>query len=534
MTTETPTLFSTDLAAKIVAMENFRDFLKYVKIYEPPQAARPGSGGTIPFEMWEHLDELIDWLQYPWDAYARGDTVEAKDRQGVMGKCRRRGFSWLIAAYGAWLLLKDMSAVSLFFSSQQGPSIDLLDKAAFVYKNLLPHWQKPILRGKDSVGGGEFAIEGNSRILAFPSTPTAGISYSGTFVFMDEAEHHEFIAQAISAVKPITDTGGQLLIGSTVDKTKAVSVWRSYIVNHKKLGFTEFFIPYGTRDFETDEYYQEIRNGIEEDTLAELGLTRDQFMEQNWPRSREEMLRSSRALAYFSPDAIEYMQENAQKPITRTEKDDLPEDFHEIMNIWVRRTPRGSYVSGSDVSHGLSGAFDYSVTAILDMDSWRVVADVFTNRHEPEDFAEASMDLLEFYRSPMWGIERNEWGILVVRAAQDRPYKGTLFHRERAGTKGGSRSKDRDPGWLTDTRTRPRMWGQLKQVIDSQELTVPSREGGIQFGAVIRDMESDGNPKARGGDHDDYPTAVAIAYQMKDYAISYANVSSDYKKPRTA
>ena len=75
-------------------------------------------------------------------------------------------------------------------------------------------------------------------------------------------------------------------------------------------------------------------------------------------------------------------------------------------------------------------------------------------------------------------------------------------------------------GWYTDRMTRPRMWGKLREWVDTGQLLIPSKEGLGQFFTVLYDENTRDFIQAMSRAHDDYPTAVAIALQMEDYVRS--------------
>ena len=61
------------------------------------------------------------------------------------------------------------------------------------------------------------------------------------------------------------------------------------------------------------------------------------------------------------------------------------------------------------------------------------------------------------------------------------------------------------------------LFGDLKDVIDSGNIIIPSFEGMRQFLDVITETGKKLRPEARGGANDDYPIAVGLALQMKKH-----------------
>jgi hypothetical protein len=109
------------------------------------------------------------------------------------------------------------------------------------------------------------------------------------------------------------------------------------------------------------------------------------------------------------------------------------------------------------------------------------------------------------YDSPVWGIEDNDRGILTIRKAQELEYRRIW---ERAEDK---------PGWQTNSRTRELLWGELIEAVAQRLIVIPSKIGLGEFSAVIRNPDKDGRIEAMSSAHDDYPTAVGIAWQMRKH-----------------
>ena len=197
----------------------------------------------------------------------------------------------------------------------------------------------------------------------------------------------------------------------------------------------------------------------------------------------------------FDKDALDaMMQDDVRKPI----------ETRGIANIYQHFHVGSRYAAGADVAHGTQN--DESVLVVVDVKSGYVVADIHSSVVAPEDFAYECVSLLERYKNPIFGIEDNEWGKVVIDAVKRLNYPRVYEHH-----------KDR-PGWHTDARTRPLMWNGLMEAIKDRLIVIPSLHGLAQFMGVIRNPKKDRRVEAQEGDHDDYPTAAAIARQMREHA----------------
>jgi hypothetical protein len=180
-------------------------------------------------------------------------------------------------------------------------------------------------------------------------------------------------------------------------------------------------------------------------------------------------------------------------------------------NIYKRCIPGQKYTAGTDTSHGTGN--DYSVTVIFDDTTESIVADIFDTRASPSELAIASIDLLELYHNPIWGIEDNDWGIQTLSVAQDLKYP-RIYHRD----EGKAGWHTYDTASLRTRGSRYRLWGDLISLIHSRSLTIFSTLGLSQFYSVIKNPKKNSRIEAQVGANDDYPIAVGIAVQIRQHA----------------
>jgi hypothetical protein len=457
---------------------SFEVFLEHVKILEPP----PG-GGKIDFVMWDHLKEVAILL--------------ATERLLSFGKARQLGLTWILAAYSDWKAMYHEGAVVLLFSQGQAEAGVFLSKCKFIYNELPEHLKVSL--GTDSSIAMTFPSM-NSKITALPSTLNAGRSETATVVIEDEAAFHEHLDANYAAVKPTIDAGGQLIQVSTINKKNLGSlfaqIFRDAWYGKGKNGFKAAFYGPFCRPGRDDAWYRRMR--AEAPDTSEMSA--EFFVSQEYPRTVEEMLAPSRVLSAFDPEALAAMLEDVKKPV----------ETHGPINIYQKHSVGKRYSAGSDVSHGVGQ--DSSVTTILDVGTGTIVADIHSNVISPEEFAERSVKLMEMYDNPIWAIERNEWGILAVRKAQELGYP-RLYEPKNKGGKPTGRV-----GWDTNALTRPLMWGELIDAVKQRLINILSARGLEEFSAVIRNPDKEGRIEAMRGANDDYPTSAAIAFQMRHHA----------------
>ncbi|KKN44216.1 hypothetical protein LCGC14_0695270 [marine sediment metagenome] len=498
------------LAQKELAARSFVYFLeKHVWILEPPQAGAP-TGGRVKFLMWPHLVEGAEQLERPWKMAAEGRRAEIKpeDLHSVIGKSRQVGWSWLVAAFVAWLSVFHEGALSLMESEGQKQAAELMRKARYVYENMPAEWQFPL----DAQSTEHLSFKGSdSEIHALPSTVKAGHGFTATIAVMDEADNHEYLAEGMAAIKPTTDAGGQVVLLSTVEKRKATSMFQAIFRQAQagKGGYRKFFVPYTARPGRDEAWYERTKASIPPEELK--GMTPDLYMEQNYPRDEEEMLAPPRAGAFFDTEMIDrYLMTLCREPM-------LSEG---PMNIFVKPFVGHKYVAGTDTSEGVGR--DYSVTAVLDLTTMQVVADIMSNELETDDLIYWSWKLLEMYHFPLWAIENLNNGRDAARKARDLKYR-RLWRDHTKKIMGGADHLRDEPGWHTDGKNRFDIFNDLKEQVDKGALVVFNKSGLRQFLHVIKKIDKEGNyikPEHRSGENDDYVIAVGLAYQMRKWAGS--------------
>ena len=466
-----------------VAGRYFERFLDYVKIVEPPQFASGFQGGAVGFERWDHLVDLAQ--------------IMPETRLVAVLKARQDGFSWLVAAYTAWLLRFHEHAFVPMISQGQLEAADLLGKVRAVLDNLPEPWR--VEYDPDSTL--ELGIkEMQSRARALASTEKAGRSLTATCVIIDEAEFQDYLPLTFAAIKPTIDAGGQIIMGSTVNKSKLKSVFKQYYRGAPQNGWVKRFWSVFDRPGRDEQWYAEKRREAAED--ESLGMNPDLFMEQEYPRTADEAMAPSRVISAFDMDVLARMEEYVREPVEQIG----------AIRIYNRFTVGRHYVAASDVGLGVGG--DDSVTVVMDVRNGYVVADIQGNDMPPDEFTALSVKMLDDYGNPEWAIEENGPGNTVLTVAKQLMYP-RIWAR-----KPGPHSRNRVPGWHTGPLTRDPMWNELQSAVRNGLITVPSKAGLAQFYSVIVKTLRNGNTRIdhQYGAHDDYPTAVAIAWQIRDSA----------------
>ena len=457
-----------------LARREFEDFCKFVKV--------PVEGiGMVPLEMWPHTLDAIRTL--------------STENLIVWAKARQIGITTVLAAFAVWHASYRPNALVVIFSRGQGQAYTFLAKCRAIWKALPDGLRVDTGSGVDFPNNREqMTLSNGSQIVAFPSTEDAARGLTPTLAIFDEADYHDYIEAGYSSVKPGISNPvhpGQMIVTSTVNAYKLGSFFQNLYKRSPQNGFVKMFYNWRVVPTRTDTWYEQ-----EKLTYQDMAL----FIKEN-PNNEQEAFAPTRAIAAFDMDILEWMNTRCLAPI------EMPTMQNGVTaNIYQRFSPGVRYSAATDTSHGTGK--DNAVTVVLDTITGAVAADIVSSVVNPNQLAIASVELLNMYDSPIWGIEDNDWGINTITEAQNLKYP-RLYHHEIG-----------QAGWHTwDAQGHPKgsrfqIWGDLIEAINNQRLTIFNEDGLAEFFTVIRNPEKNGRIEAQQGAHDDYPMAMCIAYQL--------------------
>ena len=477
-------------ALSLFIRKSFYNFLKLVKISEPPSISN--RGGAIPFKLWKHLEKAIGFL--------------LNEKLIIWLKSRQIGASWLVAAYVMWFALTKKGARIFLFSVGEDEAFELLAKCRFIYESLPKLLKYPI--NPDSRSEMGFPVM-ESTIKAMASTPSAGVGYTASIIVGDELEQHPYATENFLQAKPCVDSSGGQYIGIfTVDKRKKTTLAKNLFIGARegKNDFKWLFDAYDVRPGRDEEWYEKTKRGLSPEELG--GLTPELYMEQNYPRSIEEALRVGGTASAFDQDVLSEMMLDTRNPIKLSDSD----INYSITNIYKPFLQGHFYISTADIAHG-SGK-DYTIAGVMDVKTGEVVADIMRNDLSVESFAEHYMKLLRFYRNPKCCPEDNDRGHAVILMMEQAGYKHWIYQDE----------KKTKPGWHTGKANRSKALEQLIPAINNRQITVYNKKGVEQLGYLIRNVEKNGRIEAVAGGNDDYAMMLAIAWANKDKVSMYQDL----------
>lgn len=381
---------------------------------------------------------LKDWIMFAlWPAQSDTLARMAGEKWLVALKARQLGISWLVLC----LLLHDMifkpAATVLMFSKRDEEATELLKRLSGMYMRL-PRWMQAREVLQDSQH--DFQLSNGSSAKSFPST--GGRSYTGSHVFIDEAEFVQDLDELLNAVKPTIDAGGQLLMVSTVDKSKPESPFKR-IYRAAKAGDTEWraiFLPWHARPGRDMAWYL----AQKADVLARTTALDD--LHQEYPATDTEALAPRSLDKRIAPTWIEacYL-EMKPHPLGSQHVRGAPA----LTGLEIYKPPVAGrrYVIGADPAEGNPNSDDSALT-VVDRVSGEECA-VLAAKVEPSIFGGYVRQVSRYYlRAPVL-VERNNHGHAVIQWLHDHDKSVRLLH----GHDWDATQHDRDEkmGWMSST-----------------------------------------------------------------------------------
>lgn len=158
----------------------------------------------------------VQFALYPFQKAVLYQFV--KERFNIVLKFRQAGITELISMYCLWLCMYHPNKKVNIISIKDTTAKKVLKKIKFMYKNLPPYLQTPIINGRPTELGSSSMMEfsNGSFIESVPTSPEAGRSESLTLLVIDEAAMVRWANEVWAAALPTLSTGGAAIINSCI------------------------------------------------------------------------------------------------------------------------------------------------------------------------------------------------------------------------------------------------------------------------------------------------------------------------------
>jgi hypothetical protein len=165
-----------------------------------------------------------------------------------------------------------------------------------------------------------------------------------------------------------------------------------------------------------------------------------------------------------------------------------------------------NYIVAADVSLGVGQ--DYSVSVVLDK-NYKVVAMYRDNRIDPSLYGELLFYLGRYYNNALLAVESNSMGVATLQKLESMNYVNLYRQTKIANV---SKEEGTRLGFRTTSATKPAIIGNLKNLIENEEVYIPSN-------IMIQELKdyistATGKTEAAPGCYDDSVIALAIACEV--------------------
>ncbi|HSZ61033.1 MAG TPA: hypothetical protein VK828_04515 [Terriglobales bacterium] len=308
--------------------------------------------------------------------------------------------------------------------------------------------------------------------------------------------------EALVSLRAAVVPGGQIVLESTPNGAGGLfyEEWQ----RADDTGYRRHFFPWWYDEAYALEVGSSFALTEEEEGLKKLhGLSSEQIA---WRRKQWASLRGL-AVQEFAEDPVSCFRasgecvfdvESVEKAL-RESCAPLEMRDTERLKIWLPALPGRNYVIGADpAGGGIDG--DYSCGEVIDRELGTQCAELH-GHWPPREFALELMKLGKTYNTALLAVEQNNHGHGVLAHLQTEEYPNVF-------------QQNKVPGWLTSSRSRPRMIAILGTVLIEEPGLLQSVRLLQECRTFVRDRE--GNMGAAPGTHDDCVMAMAIAWAVRE------------------
>lgn len=437
--------------------------------------------GRIRFDLFDaQIETTRSWLSNRWS---------------LVLKARQIGFSTLVAAFAFWQAFFYQDRPILMLSRTEREAIKLLQKSKYGYQ-FLPEWMR-FRGGPVNQTQTKMEFDGQaSYIESLPSASDPARGESAYLIIVDELAFLPNSEQAWSAIEPVAQVGGRVIMLSTANGEGNLfhKLWVG--AETKTNRFTSMFHPWWANG-RTQEWYDEKKLDLPEWQMA-----------QEYPDNPDDaFLRSGRPV--FNLEVLRAI--TTQDPISRGfladyRNFDYEEQIGGPLKVWAWPSERGRYAIGADVAEGMEHG-DFSSAHVINARNGEVVAH-WHGRIDPDLFGtDVLAPLGRMYGGALIGVENNNHGLTTLKALQRSKYHPIYMQRS-------PRYKRSVPtdilGWRTTQITKP---------VGVDELGAALRQGNLilydaETVAELRTYVRGDNNKMQGSPFDDRTMSLMIANQM--------------------
>jgi len=364
------------------------------------------------------------------------------NRFNIVLKFRQAGITELISLYCLWLAMFHYHKNIQIISIKDRVAKKVLRRIKYMYRNLPPFLQIPIVNGRISELGTSTEIEfsNGSIITSIPTTEDAGRSEAVSLLVIDEAAIVRWATQIWAAAFPTLSTGGSAILNST---------------------------PYGVGNFFHKQWVDAVSGGNEFIPIR-LHWRMHPERDDEWYRVMSSALGPRRTAQEIDGDFLTSGSSVFDLLDIKAIEDGLSEieifDLEQNGNLVILRLPQQGELCymGADVATGRSR--DYSAFSIMNRKGEELA--YYKGKIGVPQFADLLMRKGRQFNNALIAPESNDIGLAVTTKIQESGYPNLFYTTKFLKEKGEAKpKKSKIPGWYTDRKTRPIIIDELENDI---------------------------------------------------------------------
>ena len=496
--------------------DDFTDFAKdQVKII-----TKDASQGFVNFRFNECQRRITEQLDE--------QIKETGKVRAIILKARQQGISTYCSARVFWKSYYTPNARSVVMAHDSATSDALFGMSKNLIKNmsgeLAPREErsnaKEIIISSPAMDGDAVA----SYRLYTAGSPEAGRGTTPTIAHLSEVafwQHDEKILAGL--FQGISQAAGtEVILESTANGAQGefYRLWKGAVAGENE--YLPIFLPW----FITPEYTrtppENMETTVEEETLMEkYDLTLGQIywrrlkiaeggkfkFQQEYPATADEAFIVSGSNVFN----VERLDALVPRPhVRRSEWDPASKmmDENREGNLYMYDYPDFDepYIIGADVALGVGQ--DYSAAVVMN-NKYEIVAHYRNNRIDPSLWGELLFYLGRYYNNAFLAVESNSMGIATLQKLDSMGYVNLYRQTKVANV---SNEEGERLGFRTTSATKPAIIGNLKNLIENDEIMIPSPQ-------IIQELKDyiatdTGKTEAAPGCYDDSVISLAICAEV--------------------
>ena len=230
-------------------------------------------------------DELIQPFNM-WEAQREAVKSIMENRLNIILKARQLGITWLALHVAAWYVCLFTGRTVIALSRSEAEAKELVRRLAVILRNcpliyesseVQAGWDGPIFKATAMSIEVTWPSGPPSVFQAFPSSPSAGRSFTADLILLDEWAFQQWAEEIWKAIYPVINrpTGGKVIGLSTIERG---SLFEELFTNPDNK-FNKIFIPWYADPRRDNKWYEDTKAAMGDNITQEYPATIEEALE---------------------------------------------------------------------------------------------------------------------------------------------------------------------------------------------------------------------------------------------------------------